>query len=183
MTGRVPPDLDRRFVSLRQIHDVMPAENLGRARIDGQAQPLARRVRGALHGNAHQVRHGLGAVDLARSACRVRERLVHLWIGRIEHLRLEQHLLLAPSQRVARVGEKQAADAGELVQRIALLPAAAATSSGSSTGVGSPARWATSTHRAPSRSWACPRTRTQCLRFRQERDRIPGFTRRLSESA
>jgi predicted ATPase len=39
------------------------------------------------------------------------------------------------------------------------------------------------TERAPSRSWACPRTPTQCLRSRQVLDRIQGFTRRPSEPA
>src|SRR6266850_5212942 len=60
------------------IDHVLPAENRGRARVDGQPQPFRWLVRGALYRDAREVRYRGGAVDLARGAAGVRERLIRL---------------------------------------------------------------------------------------------------------
>src|SRR5438445_806259 len=58
------------------VDDVLPAEDLRRARIDDQPRPLARLVGRALHRDTHEVRHRLGLVDQAGRAVRIRERRV-----------------------------------------------------------------------------------------------------------
>ena len=63
-------------MTLLQVHDVFPAENLGRARIDGQPQPFVGHVRRALHSNARQVWHRLSTVERA-------DRIVVLSKGRV----------------------------------------------------------------------------------------------------